>query len=391
MTLKREGITVCMVGDVILNNRDGASVLALARPMLRKADLTFGDCESAYSERWTRNGASGSGEGPKGGIMAHPRNVPGLKEAGFDVMTFANNHHMDCGDVAFFETLQHLHSSGIQTCGAGRDIAEARKPAIVEKNGTRVAFLGYSSILFPGYAAGATTPGCAPLNVHTYYRQSESEQPGSPGIVHTVPDPEDLRAMQEDVAAAKRRADVVVVSPHWGIHFKPAAIAAYETVVGRAAIDAGADIVFGHHAHIMKGIQVYRGKAIVHCLGNFAFALDDEMATKEYWNPANVAPRDLEWSERYGEYMMGFHEDAPSYPFHPDARRVGACRLTIEGGQIVRVAVVPCYVNGAGQPEPLHAGHERFDEVAGYLADISAQAGFDTKFERDGHEIVVLT
>jgi Bacterial capsule synthesis protein PGA_cap len=389
MTLVRESIVVCAVGDVMLNDRDGGSVLGLARPILREADITFGDCESAYSERWTRNGASGSGEGPKGGILAHPRNVAALRDAGFNVMTFANNHHMDCGDVAFFETLEHLHNHGIATCGAGRNIADAREPAIIERKGTRVAFLGYSSILFPGYAAGPSTPGCAPLNIHTYYRESEHEQPGSPAKIYTVPDADDLKAMQVDVTKAKERADVVVVSPHWGIHFKPAAIAAYETTVARAAIDAGADIVFGHHAHIMKGIQVYRRKAIVHCLGNFAFALED-MGKAEYWDDANIPPRDKEWRDTYGEYMMGYRADAPSYPFHPEARRVGLCRFTVANGEITRVAIVPCYVNTRGQPEPLLQAHQEFNEVADYLRDITIRAGFDTTFEQVGNELVVV-
>lgn len=386
MMTKETPISVCCVGDVVLRDDDEGPVLGLARPLLREADITFGNCESSYSERPVRNGAAGSAEG----IIAHPRNVAVLADAGFDAMTFANNHHMDCGDNAFFDTLGLLRQHGIATCGAGRNIAEAREPAIIERKGVKVAFLGYSSILFPGYAAGPRAPGCAPLRIHTWYRQSEEEQPGSPALVETIPDHDDLSALQDDVVRAKARADVVVVSPHWGVHFKPVEISPYETVVARAAIDAGADLVFGHHPHIMKGVQVYKGKAIVHSLGNFAFALAD-MVRRGVWAAPNPTPRRLLYRKLYGEYVMNYYADSPAYPFHPEARRVGICRFIVEKGRIARVSILPCYINERGQPEPLSAGHARFDEVAGYLREISAGAGFDTQFEQAGDELVIAT
>lgn len=384
--MKGRSISVCCVGDVVLRDDDEGPVLGLARDVLREADITFGNCESSYSTRPVRNGAAGSAEG----IIAHPRNLAVLADAGFDVMTFANNHHMDCGDNAFFDTLDGLKEHGIATCGAGRNIAEAREPAIIERDGTRVAFLGYSSILFPGFAAGPRAPGCAPMKIHTYYRQSEEEQPGSPALIETVPDADDLRALQADVEKAKARADIVVVSPHWGIHFKPVEISAYETVVARAAIDAGADLVFGHHPHIMKGVQVYKGKAIVHSLGNFAFALAD-MVKRGNWNTPNPTPRRLLYRKLYGEYVMNYYPDSPVYPFHPDARRVGICRFTVADGRISSVSILPCYVNARGQPEPLHAGHERFEEVASYLREITAGAGFQTRFKQQGDELLIET
>jgi poly-gamma-glutamate synthesis protein (capsule biosynthesis protein) len=100
------------------------------------------------------------------------------------------------------------------------------------------------------------------------------EQPGSPPRIVTLTDPDDLAALVADVGAARDEADVVVVTPHWGLHFTPGAIADYESEVGRAAIDAGADIILGHHQHILKPIQVYKGKVIFHGMGNFAVDVD---------------------------------------------------------------------------------------------------------------------
>jgi poly-gamma-glutamate capsule biosynthesis protein CapA/YwtB (metallophosphatase superfamily) len=380
-------VSICAVGDVVIRDEANSPVLEFARPVLNAADITFGNCESVFSEEWTRNGPSASGDALV--MLAHPRSVAALVEAGFDVMTFANNHCLDCGDSAFLNTLANLKARGILTCGAGTNIEEARRPAIVEAKGVKVAFLSYSSIRVPDYEASPRAPGCAPLKIHTFYRPFEHDQPGCPALVETVPDEADLRAMKQDITRAKEQADLVIVSPHWGIHFKPAAISPYETIVARAAIDAGADMVFGHHPHIMKGIQVYRGKAIIHSLGNFAFALEDQTARMAPHITASHKSR--LYREVYGQYLMGYNPEAPSYPFHAEARNVAIGRFMVENGQISRIAIIPCYVNAQGQPEPLKANHEKFDQVAGYLAEISVRAGFDTRFVRDGDEIVVVT
>src|ERR1700741_1045557 len=147
-------VTVCAVGDVMVNRDEPGTALDLARPVFAAGDITFGNCESTYAEQGSRNPAA------RGEVRADPSNVAGLSHAGFDVMSFANNHHLDAGYEAFLRTLEVLHEHGIATCGAGANLAEARGLAIVERGGTRVAFLGYSSILFPGYEASSKAPGC---------------------------------------------------------------------------------------------------------------------------------------------------------------------------------------------------------------------------------------
>jgi poly-gamma-glutamate capsule biosynthesis protein CapA/YwtB (metallophosphatase superfamily) len=380
MTLKStpasdQALTVCAVGDVMVNREEPTTAFELARPVFDAADVTFGNCESTYAEQGSRNPAA------RGEVRAHPNNVEGLRDAGFDVMSFANNHHLDAGYDAFLRTLDVLHEHGIATCGAGPDLATAREPAIVERNGTLLAFLGYSSILFPGYEASSKAPGCAPLRVHTYYRQIEIEQPGSHPHIATVPDEGDVRALKEDIENAKRQADIVVFTPHWGIHFTPVVVAPYERELARIAIEAGADIVLGHHQHILKGVDVYAGKFIFHGLGNFVMDVHME---------AHAGRASLqEMQDQYPEYAVSYRSDYPTYPFHPLARRTVIARFTVEGKRITRVGFVPCYINPTGQPEPLSAEHERFVEVADYLREISLAAGFRTRFEQDGDEIVV--
>src|SRR6266851_4429486 len=190
------------------------------------------------------------------GAVSRSRRKKSQGWAGFDIMSFANNPHRDAGYEAFFETLDHLHAHGIATCGAGEDLGQAREPAIVERDGTKVAFLGYSTILFPGYEARPGKPGCTPISVITDYAMSEIEQPGCEAVVTTVVHPSSLQLLREDITRARERADIVVISVHWGIHFTPVEVAQYESELGRAAIDAGADLVLGHHQHILKAIEV---------------------------------------------------------------------------------------------------------------------------------------
>jgi len=368
-------LDILAVGDVMVKRDEPATIMAHVWDLLADpANISFGNCESNYAANASKNPAT------RGVVLADPKNVEALKC--FDVMSFANNHHLDAGYEGFFETLEQLSGAGIAVCGAGKDLDEARRPAVVERNGVRVAFLGYSSILFPGYEAGRGKPGCTPLRADTYYKLVEVEQPGSRPEILTFTDRHDLAGLVEDVRRAKEIADVVIVSPHWGVHFLPVDIADYETEAARAAIDAGADAVLGHHQHILKGIQVYRGKPIFHGMGNFALDV--------YMSQLQDSPALQEMRARYPEYAVGHREETPTYPFHPEARRSGIFKCTVRDGQVVGASVLPCMINGDGQPVPLHAGETDFDLVATYVADISHRAGFSTRFEIRGDEIAVV-
>jgi poly-gamma-glutamate capsule biosynthesis protein CapA/YwtB (metallophosphatase superfamily) len=370
-------VVVLAGGDVIVNRAEPLSLFAASRDVLRGADITFANCETTYSERGAKVG------GIVGMMRAHPRNVAAFPDAGFDVVSFANNHHLDAGPEAFQDTLDLLHGAGVATCGAGPDIAAARTPAILERDGTRVAFLGYSSILWPGFEAGLSSPGCAPLRVHTSYEQIEKEQPGSHPRIHTRPWEDDLAALVADVEAARKVADVVVVSVHWGVHFTPVVLADYETTVARAAIDAGADAILGHHQHILKPIQVYRGKVIFHGLGHWAMDV----------NLAEHAGSPLldQMQHQYGDVGVRHRPDYPTYPYPPDARRTMLAQLRIRDGNLDEVGFRPGYITPSGQPIVLDSADPRFDEVVGYVEAITREAGLDTAFKAGPAEVTVLT
>ncbi|MBI2868141.1 MAG: CapA family protein [Chloroflexi bacterium] len=370
-------ITLMGVGDVIVNRPEPESIFTRIRPVLQQADIVFGNCETTYSERGSRNPIA------RGPVRSHPRNMAGLTYAGFHVMSFANNHHLDWGYDGFFDTLELLRKKGIQPVGAGKDLAEARTPAIVTCGPTRVAFLAYAPVTFLGYEAGDNKPGSAPMRIYTYYRQVEHEQPGTAPDILTFADPLHLEMMREDIQRARSQADVVVLSFHWGLHFTPATVAMYESQVGRAAIDAGADLVLGHHQHILKGTQVYKGKAIFHGLG--LFAID------AYWKEHARSETLQETIRRFPEYAVGIHDVDTSFPFHPEARQTLIAKAVIRDGRIERVAFLPCMINREGQPEPCPQSDDRFQRIFSYVSQITRAAGFETKFEPHGDEVLVAT
>jgi poly-gamma-glutamate capsule biosynthesis protein CapA/YwtB (metallophosphatase superfamily) len=370
-----KNLQLVAVGDVAINRSDPRSALALARPIFEAADVTFANCESTYAKNWSANPAA------RGVVRSEPEQLEGVAWAGVDVVSFANNHHLDAGYEGFFETLEHLAEHEIAVCGAGKDLAAARAPAVVERDGVRVAFLAYSSILWPGYEAGPGKAGCAPIFVDTHYEMEEPEQPGCDAKVTSRVRAGTLTMLREDVAAAREVADVVVVSAHWGIHFTPVKLADYESEFGRAAIDAGADLVLGTHQHILKAVEVYRGRVIFHGTGNFVMDVD----LAPYKDSAGVK----KMREHFGDFGLQHYPDYPLYPFHPDARNTVIVRAEIGADGIGTVSMVPCLVNGDGQPEPLEAGDPRFATVCDYQIEVTRQAGFDTALEvRDGELVV---
>lgn len=371
-------LRIVAVGDVIVNREQPETLFDSVGATLRSGDITFGNLEAPYSESATRNPIT------RGAVLAHPRNLPALKTAaGFNVMSFANNHHLDYGYDAFHRTLELLREQDIATCGVGVDIDEARKPAIIERNGVRVAFLGYATVMFLGYEADVNKPGAAPLRAFTVYHQSEEEQPGTPPDIFTYANRDDLLAMQDDVRRAKEVADVVVFSCHWGLHFVRSKVADYERELARAAIDAGADVVLGHHQHILKGIDSYRGKLIFHGLNNFAMDVPDMLGDKKV-----TSPRVQAIFKRYPDDFRYNPED-PGWPYRPEAKKTMIVVLDVADGTIGSAEIIPCQIQGDHSPRLVDPSEPLYAEAATYLEEISAEADLRSSVELVDGRIVV--
>ncbi|MBI4191001.1 MAG: CapA family protein [Betaproteobacteria bacterium] len=368
-------MTLFAVGDVCVNRDNPDSIFSLCSSAIKKADIAFCQLETMYTERGSPSVVAAVA------LRAHPRNISAFTFAGFDVASLAGNHVMDWGADGLADTIELLERNNIRAVGAGKNIAEARKPVIIERKGVRTAFLAYNSILLhPSYCAEADKPGCAPIRVSTVYEPIEYGQPGCPARILTFADRNDLEAMKNDIVNAKRSADLVVLSIHWGLHFTPAVLATYQREVGYAAVDAGADLIIGTHAHILKGIEVYKGKVITYSLGNFAFDLS---LTAEHFE----TPKRKELLKFYPNRK--FFEDYPSYPFPIDSRKTILLKCFISKKGVQRVSLLPVFINNQGQPEILTRKDKKSLEVFDYMNDLCKE--FGTKLSFQGDEVLIHT
>jgi poly-gamma-glutamate synthesis protein (capsule biosynthesis protein) len=208
----------------------------IVRELLSEADLAIANFENPAPDDWRFHGS---------GMMfsANPKHIKGLVNAGLDWVSLANNHMGDSGDDGILETIKNLDAYGLAHGGAGANSKQAHKATLLEAGGVTVGILGYDSIA-GYYRSTATSPGTSRLSA---------------------------KALAKDIAAARTAgADLVIVFPHWGIEYreKPSQ---YQVDMGRAAIDAGADMVIGNHPHWVEGMEVYKGKPIWYALGNFVF------------------------------------------------------------------------------------------------------------------------
>lgn len=363
-----DSLTVLAVGDLILDEPNPDSYLAPTAAILRDADVVIGQVETPYTVR---------GEPTVAGATAPqspPSQLDALARAGVTVTTIAGNHTFDLGAPGVSDTLDRLRELGIATAGAGMTIHEARRPATVISGGRTVSVLSYNAVGPRESWAGPEKPGCAYLRVLTHY-ELDHASPGGRPTVYTFTAPESLDVLEHDVTRARGECDLLVVALHKGAN-GDTRTAWYEKQLAHAAIDAGADVVIGHHAHIMEGIEFYRGRPVFHGLGNFV-AVTRALSTDPRVNRS--ADR-LAYAQRRPE-RFGFtpDPDMPTYPFHPDSRHTVIARVALSGDGTLEAGFVPCYIDGAGRPEPVGAdgvGQRVFD----YVAALSRNAGFETAF-----------
>jgi poly-gamma-glutamate synthesis protein (capsule biosynthesis protein) len=267
--------TLIFGGDIAPLRPDPIGMFGPLVPVIRQADLALANLEIALSSR---------GRPLRGKPIAHtgpPEAIEGLLEAGFSAFNLANNHVLDFGEEPLLDTLESLHAAGFGLFGAGRNAAAAAAPFIAERKGIKVGLLGYTSTLPQGFDAGVDSPGVNPLRVRTTYRplRNLDEYPGTEPVIHTWPIEEDLRRMREDVISLRNKVDVLLVYQHWGSSITED-VHEFQKIIGHAAIDCGADGVFGGHQHLISAIEFYRGKPIVHGMGNLLFDIKAPFLTE---------------------------------------------------------------------------------------------------------------
>ncbi|MBX3066960.1 MAG: CapA family protein [Anaerolineae bacterium] len=249
-------IQIIAVGDIMLGRSIEENVLKSGDvnypfermlPLMQDADLLIGNLECLISDK-------GEARFKAYSFRVGLWGIDSLKNAGFDLLNLANNHAYDYGPEALLDTRARLRWAGIAVVGAGKDQVEAHDPAIIERNGIKIAFLGYVN---------------TPVEIYGFDTFTAKATATTAGIAWGEPE-----TITAEVQAAKQKADLVIVMLHSGVEgrIEPSAI---QMQLARAAIDAGATAVIGSHPHIQQGIEFYNGGLIAYSLGNFVFEMDD--------------------------------------------------------------------------------------------------------------------
>ena len=281
------------VGDIMVAEIPGELIARGVDPFqpfesfLDAQDLRIGNLECVVA-------TTGKAEAKPFTFRADPQVIPVLARH-FDGLSLANNHSGDFGKEAFAEQLGLLRAAGLAYFGGGDNAAEAHKPWIVERNGLRIALLGYVEFKPRSFEASATRPGVA--------WSGEDDQ------------------VINDIIAARRtyHADLVIPFMHWGWEDEPQPSERLREFSKRM-LDAGADMVVGSHPHVTQGVEYYKGKLIVYSLGNFLFNSFDTPATTTGWvlkvrmNKAGM----VDWQTRVARL------DGDGVP-HPDLKASSPC------------------------------------------------------------------
>ncbi|RAU99800.1 CapA family protein [Paenibacillus sp. YN15] len=216
--------------------------------LLQKPDFTIANLETPITIR-------GEQQQKQYTYRSSPDALPAFKEAGFDVVNLANNHILDYGQDGLLDTLKALDGAKLLHTGAGKNLEEAYRPVIVEKNGIKIAFLGFShKVPDNSWKAGVNHPGTTQL-----YDPKQA-----------------IKTIQE----TNEQADLVVVMAHWGEERAEKPLEEHRKMA-RSFIDAGADLIIGTHPHVLQGLETYQGKWIAYSLGNFLFTTNDHAPSWE--------------------------------------------------------------------------------------------------------------
>lgn len=249
-------ITVSFVGDILLDRGVRKAIeekgydypYEIVKNIFKKDDITFGNLECPILTK-----GKAVYKRPELIFKADPQNASALKKAGFDILNIANNHTMDYGSEGLLSTIDILKENNIKTVGGSRNYNTARKPVYIRKKGNTIGFLGYSVFPPEGYIVSSNRPDVARV---------------------------DYDKISSEIKMAKEKCDFLVVSFHWGneYDFFPSE---RQKELAHKVVESGADLVIGHHPHVLQGVEKYKDKYIFYSLGNFVFDRQIQKGTNE--------------------------------------------------------------------------------------------------------------
>jgi poly-gamma-glutamate synthesis protein (capsule biosynthesis protein) len=296
-------------GDFVATDEEIAKrVLDKVAPYFLKSDINFCNLEAPISDKGKPIA------GRAAAFRSYLSMTEVLKKSGISFVSQANNHSQDYGWEALADTIARLDQMGIGHSGAGKNLAEAREPAIVEKGGMTIGLLSYTAnVNTPmGFKASANREGLNPMRISPYFL---------PDQVNV----EDIEAMQEDVAKWRKKTDFLAVSCHWGISEGGThTVTRHQEVIARHAVDAGADLIIGHHPHALQAVEIYKGKAIVYSLGNFVFSLEEDFPRESMLFQCVFSKHKIHEFKFLPSYMNKANQPEVLLPEQEDGRKVVA-------------------------------------------------------------------
>jgi poly-gamma-glutamate capsule biosynthesis protein CapA/YwtB (metallophosphatase superfamily) len=423
-------LTLAAAGDCIITRRvrliDDPDFLALAR-IFQQSDAGFANCEMTfhrYAGFPSPTGACGDLN-----LIADPQITRDLAWAGINLMTVANNHGGDYGTGGLLATIEQLHEAGITAAGGGANLAQARAPGYRSTAHGRVALVGCASTMRAGTEASPShaeipgRPGVNPLRVKTVYgvprerlaalRETQAELTGGPGgrgrgaapngdlqffgttfreapkpVVTVEAEPSDIAAITAEVARARAEADIVIVTIHSHENGPTRAEpAAFLPPFARACVDAGAHAFFGHGPHVLRGIEMYKGRPIFYSLGNFYFQAETiQQIPEEIYRNCQItstAPSD------FFKKVMGrmFEDDVFWEAIAP--------QLVFEDGRLVEATLYPVDLRRSDPPTrrgtPMLARGSVADRILKRQAELSQPFNTTVTFDKGVGAVRVST
>lgn len=271
--MDNDALVIAAVGDIAMLRKPSR---ALYLEPWQNSDLRFANLEAPLTE-------GGIPAAKLIRMKAPPQSATWLREMCCDAVSLANNHIMDWGIPGLETTLAALDAAGVKHAGAAKNAEQAGKHIILSVKGHSVAFLSWSCTNPTGFAARSDRPGLAGLRIRTSFVADASmeEQPGTPPWVHTEAVESDVEKLLGAIRAARAESEFVILALHWGVppqwqsRFQ-GPLADYQVPLGKAIVDAGADLVLGCHAHTVYGIEsVERSTGgsglICYSMGNYIF------------------------------------------------------------------------------------------------------------------------
>lgn len=287
---KNKVVKISAVGDIMLGRGVGSRLKKSGKELAYKnlesifnrADILFGNLEHPISDR----GKKLPGKGIC--LRAQPEMVEILEEAGFDILSLANNHILDYDSEALIDTLNILKSKNIGYVGAGENINEARTPYIIRVKNRRIGFLAYDEFAHYYYS--------------TSYKRRFVATNDLPGTA-----PKDINIILEDIKKVRESVDFLIVSLHWGVE-ESNFISQEQRAFAKRLIDNGVDIILGHHPHVIQPIEIYKGKPIIYSMGNYIFDQNDENNKQGMVVSIIIQDRDIERLEVIPIYIQNKSE-----------------------------------------------------------------------------------